>query len=147
MAESAKQVQLKIITPEGVKVDERADMVIMRCTTGDLGVLPGHEALSAVLDFGVLRILSGDGERRIAVFGGLAEVRHDVVTVLANAAEWPEDIDRARAEAEHEQAERRLRESLNDLELQSTHALLRRTLVQIEVSSYPLISKPPAKKE
>ncbi|MCL2030471.1 MAG: ATP synthase F1 subunit epsilon [Oscillospiraceae bacterium] len=146
MAEETKQVRLRIITPEEIKVDERAAMIIMRCTTGDMGILPGHEARSAVLDYGVLRILNPDGERRIAVFGGLAEVRDDVVTVLANAAEWPEDIDRARAEADRELAERRLQETQDDLEVRSNQAVLRRSLVQIEVSSYPLLSVP-VKKE
>ena len=93
---------MRIVTPEEVKLDENADMVIMRCTTGDMGILPGHEACSAILDYGVMRILSGGGERRIAIFGGIAQVRDNAVTVLANDAQWPEDIDRARAESERE---------------------------------------------
>jgi F-type H+-transporting ATPase subunit epsilon len=145
MAEAAKLLQLKIITPEEMKVNEEVNMVIMRCTTGDMGILPGHEARSVILDIGVLRIINSDGERRIAIIGGLAEVRNDVVTVLANAAEWPEDIDRARAEEERELAERQQRESKSELEIHSNQAQLRRALVEIEVSSYPLISKPPGK--
>ena len=138
---AAGKLHLRIITPENEKLNENADMVIMRCTTGDMGILPGHEACSAVLDYGVLRILDGESERRMAVFGGVAQVRDNAVTILANDAQWPEDIDRARAEAEHEQVERRMRESADDMELQRDHVMLRRTLVQIEVSSYPLLSK------
>jgi len=134
------KLQLKIITPEDVKLDEQTDMVIMRCTTGDMGILPGREACSAILDYSVLRILTGGIERRMAVFGGIAQVRDDVVTILANDAQWPDDIDRARAQAEHDEAEQRIRESVDDVEIQRDQVMLRRTLVQIEVSSYPLIS-------
>ena len=137
----AGTLQLRIITPEGAKFDESADMVIMRCTTGDMGILPGHEACSAILGYGALRIFSGEAERRMAVFGGIVQVRDNVVTLLTESAQWPEDIDRAQAEAEREQAQRRLQESTDDVEMQKYQVAMRRTLVQIEVSAYPLISK------
>jgi len=135
------RLRLRVITPESVKYDEGVDMVIMRSTTGDMGILPRHEPCSVILDFGVLRILNDRAERRMAVFGGIAQVRDNVVTILANGAQWPEDIDRAHAEAELEQAERGLRESVGDTKIQRDQVAMRRTLVQIEVSAYPLISK------
>jgi len=137
---ATEKLRLRVITPESVKYDESADMVIMRCTTGDMGILPRHEACSAILDFGVLRILNEGTERRMAVLGGIAQVRDSTVTILANGAQWPEEIDRAYAEAELEEAERRLREG-GDVKIQRDQVAMRRTLVQIEVSAYPLISK------
>jgi len=136
-----KKVHLRIVTPEEVKVDEKADLVIMRCTTGDLGIMVGHEPRSAVLDYGVLRILDDDAERRLAVFGGIAEVKDDVVTILTSIAERPEDIDRALAEEDRENAELRLENAEDDIEIQSSQVLLRRSLVRIEVSSYPILRK------
>ena len=135
-----KKVRLRIITPKEVKFDEDVDMVIMRCTTGAMGILPRHEPRSAVLKYGALRILDGGNERRIAVFGGLAEVKNNVLTVLTNLAEWPEDIDHARALADLEHAERRLQERVDDIEIQDDQVLLRRALVRIEVGSYPLVN-------
>ena len=131
-----KKIRLHIITPEQSKIDEDVDMVIMRCTTGDMGIMPGHETRSAVLDYGVMRILNDDNERWIAVYGGLAVIKDNVLTVLTHDAEWPEEIDRAHAHATREHAERRLQEKTDDLEIQSDQVLLRRALVQIEVSSY-----------
>ena len=136
----AGKIHLRVVTPQETKVDEEADMVIMRSVTGDMGILPGHQPVSTVLDYGVLRILNGDSEHRLAVFGGIAEVQDSAVTILTSMAEHPEDIDRARAEADRERAEQRLRESEDDVEIQSDQVLLRRSLVRIEVSSYPLIS-------
>jgi len=77
----------------------------------------------------------------MAVFGGIAQVGDNKVTILANNAQWPEDIDMAFVEAERDRLERRSQESLDDLVLQKDQVELRRTLVQMEVSAYPLISK------
>jgi len=134
------KLSLRVATPENVKFDDSADMVILRCITGDMGILPNHEACSAILDYGVLRILGDGGEQRLAVFGGMAQVRDNVVTVLANDAQWPQDIDVALVESEQEKILRRIRESVDALHIQKEQVLLRRTLVQIEVSSYPILA-------
>jgi len=136
-----KKLHLRITTPEEVKYDDEAEMVIMRCITGDMGILAHHEATSAILDFGVLRVFNDGEERRMAVFGGIAQVIDNVVTILANDAQWPEDIDAAFVESEHERMKRRMQESRSDLELQRDQVLMRRLLVQTEVSAYPLIGK------
>jgi F-type H+-transporting ATPase subunit epsilon len=137
----AKKLHLRITTPENVKYDEDAEMVIMRCITGDMGILADHEATSAILDYGVLRIINNENERRMAVFGGIAQIGDNKVTILANDAQWPEDIDIAFVEAERERMARRSQESLDDLAIQRDQILMRRTLVQMEVSTFPLISR------
>jgi len=141
MAAAARKLHLRIATPENVKYDEEAEMVIMRCISGDMGILANHEATSAILDYGVLRIINGEEERRMAVFGGIAQVGENKVTILANDAQWPEDIDVAFVEAERERMARRSQESLDDLAIQRDQILMRRTLVQMEVSTFPLISR------
>jgi len=137
----SRKLNLRIATPDNVKYDDEAEMVIMRCITGDMGVLADHEATSAILDYGVLRIINGEEERRMAVFGGIAQVGDNKVTILANDAQWPEDIDMAFVEAERDRMARRSQESLDDLTIQRDQILMRRTLVQMEVSTFPLISR------
>jgi len=141
MAVATRKLHLRIATPENVKYDEEAEMVIMRCITGDMGIMANHEATSAILDYGVLRIINGDEERRMAVFGGIAQVGNNKVTILANDAQWPEDIDMAFVESERERMARRSQESLDDLTIQKDQILMRRTLVQMEVSTFPLLSR------
>jgi F-type H+-transporting ATPase subunit epsilon len=141
MAVAARKLHLRIATPDNVKYDEEAEMVIMRCITGDMGILADHEATSAILDFGVLRIINNEEERRMAVFGGIAQIGENKVTILANDAQWPEDIDVAFVEAERDRMERRSRESQDDLALQRDQVVMRRTLVQMEVSTFPLVSR------
>lgn len=129
-------LRLLVVTPEETKVDQEADMVVLRASTGCMGVMPGHEARTAVLNIGVVRILREGAEQRLAVYGGLAIIRGGALTILTGGADWPGDIDLAQAEIDREHAERRLRERQDDLEIQSDQARLRRALVQIEVSAY-----------
>jgi len=141
MAVAAPKFHLRIATPDNIKYDEDAEMVIMRCITGDMGILAGHEATSAILDYGVLRIINGEEERRMAVFGGIAQVGDNKLTILTNDAQWPEDIDMAFVEAERDRMARRSQETLDDLQIQRDQVLMRRTLVQMEVSTFPLVSR------
>jgi len=141
MAASAAKFHLRIATPDNIKYDEDAQMVIMRCITGDMGILAGHEATSAILDYGVLRIINGDEERRMAVFGGIAQIGDNKLTILTNDAQWPEDIDMAFVEAERDRMARRSQESIDDLAIQRDQVLMRRTLVQMEVSTFPLVNR------
>lgn len=129
-----RKVRLLIITPRGVKFDLMADMLIFRTLEGDMGVLPGHEPLSAALGDGILRVINGETEEKMALFGGFAEVENDTVRILTSIAQRPEEIDLERAETDREMASQLLQERSDDLKLQSYQVLLRRALVRIEVS-------------
>ena len=136
----AKTLRLKIITPLRLLYDDDVEMVILRVENGDMGILPGHERCAAVLGYGPLRIVTGgSAEGEIAVLGGFAEILDDRVTVLSDTAEWPDEIDRIRAEAAKERASQRIQQKNSDTDMQRAELSLRRALVRIEVSSYPLI--------
>jgi len=81
-----KKIELVITTPRGVKFMEKADMVIMRCVDGDLGVLPGHAPVSAALGDGIFRIINDGVEQKLAVFGGIAEIEGNRVNVFSTIA-------------------------------------------------------------
>lgn len=136
-----EKLHLKVTTPDCVMFDDDAEMIIMRCITGDMGIMPKREACSAVLDYGILRIIDNGSEKRMAVFGGIAQVKDDLVTIIANDAQWPEDIDLAQAESLRDTTSQLISEQTDGLEIQKEQVTLRRALVQIEVSAYPLISK------
>ncbi|MFA5449651.1 MAG: ATP synthase F1 subunit epsilon [Clostridia bacterium] len=136
-----RKIHLRIITPQEVKVNQKADMVIFRCVNGDMGIMPGHEPISAVLGDGVLRIKEGETERRIAIFGGIVDVNNDRVSIMTSTAERPEDIDRHQAESDRQQAEMLLKEKSDSTKIQGYQALLRRALVRIEVSTDSIIDE------
>jgi len=137
-----KVVHLRVLTPTATKVDEEVDMVIMRCINGDMGILPSHETYVTVLDDGILRMLNGRRERRLAVFGGVAEIRDDVVTVLTEEAHWPGDIDKDRAREARDHLQQRIQEKADDVELLRDEVLLRRALMKIEVSDFVPLDEP-----
>ncbi len=138
------KIRLRVVSPTRNMFDKEVDMIIMRATEGDLGVMAGHIPLTTTLSIGVLKIYDDDAEEnkkqlQMAVLGGFAEIKPDCVTVLSDAAEWPNEIDVSRAQAAKERAERRITENSGELDVQRASLALRRALVRIEVSSYPLI--------
>lgn len=129
-----KKIRLRIVTPMRQLYDKETEMVIMRTSSGDLGVLADHQPLTATLDYGILRIIDGDSELRATVFGGFVNVKPDCITVLSDASEWPEEIDVNRVQEAKERAEDYLKKS--DSDVARAELALRRALVRIEASSY-----------
>lgn len=104
----AERIQLDVITPERRLVSESVDSVTVPGLGGELGILPGHTPLISQLQTGVLSYTQGTTTRRLLVSGGFVEVNGERVSVLADMAETPDEIDAARARLEREQAERTL---------------------------------------
>ena len=101
-------LQLDVITPERRLLSEQVDAATVPGLGGELGILPGHTPLISQLQTGVLSYTRGGETRRLLVSGGFVEVNDDRVSVLADFAEFPEEVDAARARAERDDAERRL---------------------------------------
>ena len=99
---------LEIATPERLIIAERASEAQIPGKNGYIGVLPGHAPLLSELGVGTLTYTVEGRARTIVISGGFLEVLPDFVRVLANAAELPPAIDRARAEAALKRAEERL---------------------------------------
>ena len=100
--------QLEIVTPEKKVLDTAAEEVQIPGKNGYLGILPGHASLITELAVGEIKFRAGGEEQRLAVAWGFAEVLPDKVTVLAESAERPSEIDVERARKAKERAEQRL---------------------------------------
>jgi F-type H+-transporting ATPase subunit epsilon len=105
----ADRLKLELATPTRLVVSGEADEVVVPGVEGAFGVLPGHAPLLSLVGTGEVMYRTGREERYLAVSGGFAEVGPDHVTILAETAERPEEIDPARARAAAERAEQRLR--------------------------------------
>jgi F-type H+-transporting ATPase subunit epsilon len=131
----AERLTLELATPTRMVVAETVDEVVVPGSVGYFGVLPGHAPLLATLGIGELTYRIGREERQVAVAGGFAEVRNDKVIVLADTAELPQDIDRARAERARDRAEQRLSGRAQDeTDYARAAAALARALMRIQVS-------------
>jgi len=129
-------LQLDVITPERRLLSEQADSVTVPGLGGELGILPGHTPLISQLQTGVLSYAQGATVRRLLVSGGFVEVNNDRVSVLADLAEFPEEVDAARARQERDEAERRLGSFAGSPEeLADVRAQLDRAATRLQLAS------------
>lgn len=113
------KLKLVVVTPERKVVDAEADEVELPGELGYLGVLPGHTPLITLLKTGVLSYKDGAKGKSLALSSGFAEISSDTVSVLADLAEEPSQVDVAAAEQDRARAEEELksasRETLEEI--------------------------------
>lgn len=126
---------LEIITPNRVFYSGRAFMVEMNTTEGEIGVYRNHIPLTCILAPGIVTITEENEKKEAAVHAGFVEILNDKVTIMAEIAEWPDEIDANRAEEARQRAERRL--SSNDASLNHTRAeiALHKALIRLEIKN------------
>jgi F-type H+-transporting ATPase subunit epsilon len=107
----AETIQLEIVTPERLVVNDTAEYIEIPGKTGYLGVLPGHAPLITEIAVGEISYTNAGKTKRLAVAWGFAEVLQNKVTILAETAEKAEEIDTARAEAAKKKAEAELQKA------------------------------------
>ena len=133
-----ESIELVIVTPERQLLREPVAEVTLPGAGGCLGVLPGHAPLITELGIGELTYQKKNGGEpvHLAIISGFAEVLGDRVTVLAETAERPEEIDVARAEEAKKRAEQRLASASNEPNVDWGRAAiaLQRSLIRIQVA-------------
>ena len=127
---------LKIVTPDGLKYDGQAEELVVRTTTGDIGIMAKHTNLVAALGMGRATVIL-DGQKQYgACIGGMVSVIDGHVTLVPTSFEWSGDIDVARAEASYQRAKQVLdSQSSSDTDIRLAEARLRRALVRKGVAS------------
>ena len=132
----AEKIRLKLVTPSRLLLDEEVDEVTGPGALGEFGVLPKHISLLTLLEVGEMSYKQGGERHHLALSGGYAEVLDDVMTVLANAAEYADEIDIERARQARERAEKKIAElGREDKEFAAAEAAMRRALVRLQVAS------------
>jgi F-type H+-transporting ATPase subunit epsilon len=132
----AEKIQLEVVTPERRVLGEAVEMVTVPGLNGEMGILPGHTPLISQLKTGVLSYVQDGKTSQLHVSGGFVEVRDDHVSVLAEVAERPEEIDAASARAARERFEKQLNAwsgSEDDLEVAKTE--LARAEVRLQLGA------------
>ncbi len=126
---------LRIVTPDREVVREEIEEAQIPGREGYLGILPGHAPLISELKIGEITFRKGGKIEHLAVTWGFLEVLPDQVTVLAETAERPEEIDLDRARAAKERAEKRLKSAHQELDLNRAQIALERALVRLQVAA------------
>lgn len=139
MAEELRsnQFNLIIISPERQFYNAPVERVTFRTTEGDLGVLRGHIPLTIGLSAGHCKIQIDANTTHVGVIhGGFAEVQPDKVTILVDAAEWPDEIDVERAKRRMKEAEEIISsDSSGDLAIKRARYSMLKQMARIEAGS------------
>lgn len=135
MADDSRIFQVEIITPDRIFHKGEATMIEFNTAAGEIGVYKKHIPLTTVLAPGIVTI-HNDGEEDVvaAVHSGFAEILPDKVTLLAEIAEWPDEIDKNRAEAAKARAEERLANKTEATDIKRAEFALRKALVRIDIT-------------
>jgi F-type H+-transporting ATPase subunit epsilon len=126
--------QLKIVTPEKKVVETAATEAQIPGKNGYLGVLPGHAPLITELAVGEISYRAGAEEQHLAVAWGFAEVLPDKVTILAETAERPSEIDVERARKAKERAEKELTSGDTNVDVERSLNALHKAVTRLEVA-------------
>lgn len=129
---AGEKIKLQITTPDKNFYEGDVNMVIVRAKTGEMGILPNHAPLVTVLDIGYVRLKDTSTEKKAIVNEGFVEVLNNEVKIFTDSAEWPEDVDKERAQKAKERAERRLAQHESDIDYCRADMALKRAINRIK---------------
>ena len=126
---------LKIVTPDGLKYDGQAEELIVRSTSGDIGILAGHVNCVVPLGMGRATIMVDGKKRYAACIGGMLSMLDGNATLVPTTFEWADEIDTDRVGASFQKAQRILdNKSSSRTDIRMAEARIRRALVRKSVS-------------
>ncbi len=106
---------LKIVTPSGVYAEKDVEILNIRTTMGQMGILANHLPLASAIEISEMNFVENNQRTFYAIGGGFVYVGDKETTIIANSIESKEEIDLARAMQAKERAQRRLETSDGDL--------------------------------
>lgn len=128
-----KFFELNIIAPERIFYQNKVSMVELTTSEGEVGIYKNHIPMTMLIVPGIVTITEADGQRHAAIHSGFIEVLQDKVTIMAEIAEWPDEIDVNRAKEAQIRAERRLQMKDPQMNIHRAEIALRKAMVRLEL--------------
>jgi len=128
-------LQIRVIAPDKVVWNAKAEEVILPSSTGQLGILSEHIPLLTAVDIGVMRVRINKEWQPIILLGGFAEVENNNITILVNGAETIEEIDSEEALNNLEEATNLLAEAQTNKEKIEATQNLRKAKAKVQASN------------
>ena len=126
---------LQIVTPDGLKYDGMAEELIVRSTTGDIGIMAGHINCVVPLGMGQAMAIIDGSKKYAACIGGMLSVIDGKVTLVPTTFEWADKIDKDRSAASESRARAVLADkNASDTEIKLAEARLKRALIRQSVA-------------
>ena len=126
--------KINIIEPDGMFFEGQGDFLEFTSVEGQMGVYKNHIPLTTILDSGVMKIHKDGEVKKAAILGGFIEIQKERITVLAEDANWPDEIDVERAKASKKRAEERLSKKEAGLDVVRAEAALKRAVARISAA-------------
>lgn len=125
---------VQVVTPEKQFYHGQAKMLEMTTTEGQIGIYKNHIPMTAAAAPGILKIHEENQVLSAALMSGFVEIQPDLVVILAETAEWPDEIDLNRANEAKLRAERRMKENTGDLDTLRAELALKRSLIRLSLA-------------
>lgn len=132
----AELMKLQVVCPDRTFYEGEVSMVELNTTEGEIGIYPKHIPMTCILRPGILTITSDEGIKNAALHEGFIQIMQDKVTILAESAEWPDEIDLDRAEAAKERAEERIKSQKDKTDMARAETALLRAIARIKVINH-----------
>lgn len=129
----AELMKLQVICPDRMFYEGEVSMVELNTTEGEMGIYPKHIPMTCIIAPGILTITEAEGLKNAALHSGFIQILPEKVTILAEAAEWPHEIDLDRAEAARGRAEERIRTRDSKTDIARAETALQRAVARINV--------------
>lgn len=127
-------MEIRIVKPDGEFYDGNGNFIEFTSVTGRMGVYENHIPLTTILEPCVVKIHDGENVKKAAVLGGFIEIQKHQITILAEDANWPDEIDVERAKEAKTRAENRLNKKEKGVDLVRAEAALKRAMARISAS-------------
>ena len=129
-----KLFRLEIISPDKMFYTNDVVMAEYNTTEGEVGIYAGHIPMTQIIAPGQLTITEEGGQKIAALLSVFVEITPEKVTILAEAVEWPENIDVERAREARIRAERRISSGQEDIDLARAELALKKALIRLDVA-------------
>ncbi len=126
---------LEIITPDRTFWKGQASMLELNTTEGQVGIYKRHIPMTMILAPGIMTIHLEGENKEAAVHAGFLEILPEKITVMAEAAEWPEEIDLNRAKEAELRAQRRIQAHDPSINMSRAELALKRALVRLDLGA------------
>ena len=125
---------LEIITPRGIYFNQEVDSLTVKLSSGYRALLKGHAPLIGSLAYAPMHFVKDGKIKEFALHGGAINVTKEKVSLVCNAIESKNEIDKARALAAKERAEKRLKDKDPNVDIKRAQLALQRALVRLELT-------------
>ncbi|MCH8871421.1 F0F1 ATP synthase subunit epsilon [candidate division KSB1 bacterium] len=130
-----EKLNIEILTPNKKAYSEEASSVRLPGFEGYFGVFPGHTPLLATLKIGEIKVEKDGKTDYFAASGGVVEVLPGSISILVETSELAADIDKKRAAASKERAEKRVKEGRKQWDVKRAEVALARAINRMRVTS------------